>query len=194
MAEVPIDQYVLAWSGFPGAPGYSIFYAVPGGGFASVLHQFFVDIKTNFPSSVKITFPASGRTIDATTGDQVNVWTEAAQSVVQGTSASTYSAPTGAVVNWKTSTVWRGKLIRGRTFLVPLIHECFDTDGSLASGSLGAIQTAAGNLVSNAGDKFVIWSQPQPTNSDPDDRDGFRGKVTSAVVPDKAVVLRSRRP
>ena len=190
MTELPMDELVVAWTGFPGAPGYSVFHAIPEGGVQAHIVSLFNAFKNNMPSNVKMTIPGSGRTLDATTGNQIGVWSGATTTVVQGADTGKYSAPTGMVINWSTSTLHKGRMIRGRTFFVPMGGVTFDTDGSIVDSYLNTWNGNVADFVADCDEQFVIWARP----SGPSASDGFRGHVTSGRIPDKAAILSSRRP
>jgi hypothetical protein len=103
-----------------------------------------------------------------------------------------FSAASGAVVHWHTSTLWRGRLIRGRTFVVPLSGLAYDTNGTLEPGALSLLQTVANGLINTTSGHMVIWARPNPTTPRPE-KGGFKGSVISASVVDKVAVLKSRR-
>lgn len=194
MAGPQLDQAVITWSGFPGAPGYSVFYAIHGTtGHLDIINAWFTAQRNLIPINVKVTFPSSGRVIDASNGDQVNVWSATPPPTNQGTETGKYSAPTGIVTTWNTSTIHFGKMVKGRTFTVPVAGLVFDTDGSLTTTYRQNFQDAANALVASSDEAMCIWSRPRT------DKPGFPDNgascpITSAVVPDKAAVLRSRRP
>ena len=188
--SIPIDQGVVAWSGFLGAPGYSVFYAEPGQAVMARIREFFEGIKSVIPAGITLTFPSSGKTIDAATGDQIGSWTGSAQQSVVGAASGVFSAASGAVVHWHTATLWRGRLIRGRTFLVPLSGLAYDVNGTLEPGALTLIQTVANGLVNTTSGHMVIWARPNPLTTRPE-KGGFKGSVISASVVDKVAVLKS---
>jgi hypothetical protein len=75
-----------------------------------------------------------------------------------------------------------GREIRGRTFVVPMATNAYDTDGTLAASTVSAFQTAA-NTVLTAAPTFRVWSR----------KGALAATCSSALAVDKAVVLRSRR-
>ena len=189
MTELPMDELVVAWTGFQGAPGYSVFHAIPEGGVQAHIITLLNAFKNNMPSSVKMTVPGSGRTLDATTGTQIGVWGGETTTVIQGTDTGKYAAPVGMVINWTTGTLHRGRLIRGRTFIVPMGSVTFDTNGSIVDSYLDTWNGNVNTFVSDVDEQFVIWARPTSAGAS----DGFRGHVTSGRIPDKAAILSSRR-
>lgn len=180
-----IDRAVIVWTGFPGAPGYSTFYAAPGGAVLSMLRDFFEGIKGMLPSSVHITFPSTGDQINDDTGELVGSWSGSTPTPVDGTSVVGYTAPAGICVNWNTSGIVRGRRVRGRTFLVPVVAD--EPDGTPAPLTVSTINTQALLLVSSSAGALKIWSRPVNGVG------GTSHSVNGAMVRDSFSVLRSRR-
>jgi hypothetical protein len=185
-----MDQCVVNWTGFPGAPGYSVFYALPGGSFADAIYTFFNTIKPQLPSTVKIQVPNSGAVMDQTTGEITGSWTGGSHSLITGGAAGKYHAAAGACVTWTTATFVHGRRLKGRTFLVPLESGCFAPDGSLDDGTRTILQGAVDALVTAGTDHFVIWHRPTTTGGS----DGLTADVLSGSIRDRGAVLTSRRP
>jgi len=183
-----IQKNVVTWTGFPGAPGYSVFYALPGGGFVDALHTFFQTLNGAFPANVRIQVAGSGLEINQATGVITGTWSGTTPALVTCTGGGNYAAPVGTSVNWLTSTVVGGKFVRGRTFLVPMASAVFDTDGSISATALSQIQTAAAALVTAGTDYFVAWHRPVAGSG------GVAANITGSLVRDRASVLTSRRP
>jgi hypothetical protein len=108
--------------------------------------------------------------------------------VVNGGGSGAYSAPSGAVLHWLTGTVRNGRRLRGRTFIVPLANSNYEANGTLAAGTITAIQNAGLALMDEATTRLVVYGRPAPNAAD-----GVAALVTGARVPDMAAVLRSRR-
>lgn len=182
-----IDKGVWTWTGFSGAPGYSIFYATPNSGLSGVIKNFFGAIDDYIPSGVTISSPSSGDQIDEATGLLTGTWTGGIGGSTPGQASGVYAGPAGFVINWLTNGVVNGRRVRGRTFIVPCIASLFDNDGTLANNHRAVIQSAADNLVASAAGDLLVWHRP---------RGGVGGSahaVAAAVVSDKVAVLRSRR-
>jgi hypothetical protein len=191
-----IAEIQVSWTGFPGSPGVSTFYsdasvALP----LAAIRTFFDTIKTRFPSVTNWTFPGVGDIFDSATGALVGSWAQAAPAVLVATgSAGNWVGPAGACVNWQTSTIvppvpprTTGHRLRGRTFLVPFDTNQFD-NGSLVAATVTNVLAASTALVAAAGADLRVWHRPVAGAG------GVAGAITGATVPDKAVVLRSRRP
>lgn len=106
-------------------------------------------------------------------------------------------SPTGMLVRWKTSTFLAGRLLQGHTFLVPIIAGQ-DSNGS-PNGTQVTVATTFGESMLDQGAtdvQLVVWRRPRAERTLPTPlaaRDGTSAFVTSATVPDKFAVLRSRR-
>lgn len=187
----------MTWTGFVGSPGYTNLYFINPeeptlairDTTAGRVKAFFESVKLMLPSTVNVAFPSEMEELATDTGalQQTLPITAIANSV--GTQVGKFSSPTGAVVNWKTSLVVNGRLVRGRTFIVPLSVNAYDTDGTLATTDRNNLATAASALCSHQDNLVLaIWHRPSPGGSD-----GVAGQVASASVKDKAAVLTSRR-
>jgi len=185
-----IEQCVVRWDGFPGAPGYSVFYALPGAGFVAGIKNFFDSLKTAIPNNVNITVPNGGNSYNQSNGDLTGVWTGTGGGVVDCTGTSVYAAPVGASVRWETGTFIAGKRVRGRTYLVPMHSAIFDMDGSLLPAFMAILYTSCTALITAGGGNFVVWHRPTA----PGATDGVAATVTDAFIGDRAAVLTSRRP
>lgn len=182
-----LDRAVVRWSGFVGAPGFSIWHALPGGSVAAALRDFYFDIRLYIPSTVSIDVPDSGDTIDDATGAITGSWSSAANPVVTCTGSGNYSAASGGLVQLRANAIIEGRRLRGRSFLVPLIGGAYDAAGQLGGAAKSAIGAALNGLVADSADHLVVWSRPTTG------RAGSHGIVTSAEISPKVTVLRSRR-
>lgn len=195
-----IARVSCSWQNWPGAPGVSQFY---GDGasmqpMVDALKTFFEAIKVYIPSPITITVPGSGDLIDETTGKINGAYGGlTVPAPIVGTGSGAYAGNAGFVCHWLTTTIAKGRRIRGRTFVVPAIATAFDTTGSLSSTALTAITNASAALVTSSGGIMQVWHRPvyavpkttPPTIVTP----GSKATVTSSRVPDLAVSLRSRR-
>jgi hypothetical protein len=177
----------VLWTGFPGAPGYTVHYRGELDTLTSHLRTFYDAVKGLFPSNVTVQVPQSGDLINSTTGGLAGTWTSAFNASVTGTAAGVYAAPAGAVVRWLTDGIVAGRRLRGRTFLVPLAATAYQTDGSLLGTTVTNIQAAAQALVTAETANLGVWHRPVGGAG------GSWSPVVSADVPDRAAILRSRR-
>ena len=177
------------WDGLPGLPGLSVHYAATADAVAAVaaLTTFFNAIKGNHPTGLSWQLPSSGDTIDSGTGALTGGWTGATGSTIAANGGpGVYAAGAGMRVTWPTAGIGAHKRIVGSTFLVPLLGSLYDTNGTIAAGTVTTTQTAANAVVASA--KVQIWHRPSPGGSD-----GALWPMLSATVPDKVATLRSRR-
>lgn len=193
------------WSGFTGAPGYSVLhfrdFNSPGGyegaagteaasGAVSRTRSFFGALSAMLPDSVSIEPEQEVDLIEDTTGELLDSFQSTNGGIVEGTATGSYSAASGAVVNWRTGGIRNGRRIRGRTFLVPLASSVYNDTGVLIPSVQAAIAAAANQLAANTGtpDLFVY---ARPTG--PGASDGMSSVVNGASVPSMGAILRSRR-
>lgn len=190
------------WTGFSGAPGYTNFYFrdFTGGGEPTAAQAqgavdrtatFWSNIQGRLPSLVTLTIQGDVEVIEETNGEMTGVHNVTAPAPKVGENAtSTFSGPTGAVINWRTAGVRNGRRVRGRTFIVPIATSCYQNDGTLATTEHAALNTAASMLAAQTGTPDLgVWARPTA----PGASDGIWYAVQTATVPDLAAVLRSRR-
>lgn len=198
-----ILRVTARWSGAIGLPGYSVFHFrdfTAGGeptqaqADASVakVRAFFAACASQIPNVVSIQVLGDVPVIEETTNKMSAAFGVATPAVVQGSigAAVEYAAPVGAVVTWRTGVVKRNRLIRGRTFLVPLGRSAFATNGTLSDAALTQFNTAAAALRDQAGDGDLgVYARPSAVGA----TDGSWAAVTSHSIPDMGAVMRSRR-
>jgi hypothetical protein len=182
-----IQRVRAHWTGFSGAPGLSTFYVTNGNSFLPDLRTFFNSIAGLLPSNVTISFDPFGDIINDSTGALTGAWAAGSTpATVTGSSGSVYIAPSGLVVNWQTGAIVAGRRLRGKTFLVPGPNG--SADGTPTTANLATLSTAATTLFASTGG-MLVWHRPNPVGSST----GVSSVVTAAQVPDKFVILRSRR-
>lgn len=176
------------WSGFPGGPGVSTFYATDPLSMVGPLRTFFDGIKTLLPTDVTIQVPGAGDEIDDGTGDLIGSWSTTPPAAVVGTSVAVYAAPNGMCVDWLTNTVRGKRRLQGRTFVVPVTTAFMQANGQPNSTALTTLGTAGTTLVGSASTAgWRIWGRPTATAA------GTSAVVTGSRVPTFWAVLRSRR-
>lgn len=183
-----IARIQVAWTGGPGMPGVSTFYADAAGTIpVGALGTFFTALKSFIPSSVTWTVPSTGDVFSDTTGALTSSWSSGTPQVIAATgSPASYSGASGVVIRWNTAGIANNRRVRGRTFFVPVVAAIYDS-GSIVSSQLASFQTAANALVASAGTDLRIWHRPVAGAG------GASFAITGAVAPDLAAVLRSRR-
>ena len=152
--------------------------------FAAVA-TFFSDVKGEVSNQVTWSFPSSGDVIDSATGTLVGAWTETPIANITGSAAgSNRAAGVGVRISWESTQIYRGRRVKGATFLTELGTGSYSPDGTLDSVSLGEIRDAADTLAATG--LLRIWTRPDAQGS-------AVSTVSSAVVPDRITALRSRR-
>jgi hypothetical protein len=188
------------WQNWPGAPGVSQFYgdAASMAGMCAALQNFWQAFKTALPTGLTITVPTSGDLLDEASGQITGAWSlGTASTVTTGQAADVYAGNAGMVIHWLTTTVERGRRVRGRTFLVPLTSSAYDNQGSLTVNMVTQSAAAATALVNATTGVMQVWHRPRyqkPATKPPTLLEaGSKAPVTGSRVPDLAVSLRSRR-
>jgi len=193
------------WTGFTGAPGYTVLHfrdfgtGEPDGVAATAaqalaatarVRTFFNAIASYLPNTVFVNVDPEVEVIDIATGTLLRSFTVATPATVAGLNTNSYSAAVGAVINWRTDGIRRGRRVRGRSFLVPLSSGAFAITGQLGGPVVTALTSAAQALADNTGtpDLFV-YGRPSGTGAD----DGVAYVVSNANVPPMGAVLTSRR-
>jgi len=193
-----ILRVVAQWGGFPSAPGFTNLYfdsaivGTPSANEAAArARQLFEAMKGQFPDGVTITISPQVAEIDDATGQQQDEFTATTTGLpVPGTGVANRSAPSGACINWRTSTFVNGRRLRGRTFLVPLSTNAYQTDGTLEAGTLTVLRAAAVAYLTDAvgpSAKPVVWHRPIGGAG------GSSALITASAVTDVAAILTSRR-
>lgn len=193
------------WSGFTGAPGYTVthFRDFDGGtagsdSFSTAQAQeaahkmqvFFTAIRSLLPSAVRIDVEPEVDVLEATSGKLVDSISVAPELQVSGAATQNYAAAVGSVINWRTNGIREGRRVRGRTFLVPLSAIAFAPTGNLLTTAQTTIADAATVLRSSAGSPDLgVYARP----SAPGVEDGAWFYASGSNVPTMGAVLRSRR-
>lgn len=177
------------WGGSPVVgPGLSTFYwsTTEDGGPDDVL-AFFNTSPLLYPSGLTVTVPAGGELIEDTTGELAGTWSQPGTGgVATGTETGSYAKGVGMQVRWPTGGIVGGRKVVGSTFLVPIAGSLFDTDGTIDTAVVSAMQTQADALLA-AIPSLRILSRPKGL------RAGSSHAITSAVIPDRTSWLRTRR-
>lgn len=143
-----------------------------------------------YPQQVSVQVESEVELIEHTNGKLVDVFSVPSVAPVPGFAVANFSAPVGAVINWRTGTIRNGRRLRGKTFVVPLANTAFDTTGTLSDAARSTLSVAAAALAATTGSPdLFVYGRPTTKGGS----DGVLGVVTSSSVPDMAAVLRSRR-
>lgn len=197
---IPITRLRAVWNGWSGAPGYTSIYLLGSpsttglDSAAAAFKSFFSSLSLLLPTAVNISYDTSVNRIDATTGIVTSVdpipTPPTSSSFSGGTS---WAAPAGCVVLWRTASVKVRRLTVGRSFLVPLSSTTYMQDGTLVDANRATINTAANTLVTTLAaltpGHMIVWRRPSSKGAS----DGTAVDVTGASVTDKVQILRSRR-
>jgi len=188
-----LEKHTWRWTGFRGEPGFTNFYfmAVDSDSrdsAAAKIRTFFDAIKGVLPTNVIVTPNAEVNHYNEATGTLTDVLPiDDIPTPVVGSGGSSYSAASGAVINWLTTGVVGNRLLRGRTFIVPLVNGAYDTNGDLSPTTLATLRNAANAFHTGIVDKPYVWSRATSV------RAGVAHPITSSRVPDLGAILRSRR-
>lgn len=186
-----LNRVRVDWAGSAvrGASCTTLHYDATGAAVPNVaaIKSAFAAFNTALPGGVTLTIPGSGDQIDPANGMLMSSWTASGGGTVTGTSSGTVAGPAGACITLNTVTIFDGRRVRGRLFMVPLAAIAYGADGTLDDGVRGSLVTL-GNALMAAG-PLVVWHRPKPTSPGT----GGWAAVTSVSVRDKVAVLRSRR-
>jgi hypothetical protein len=161
----------------------------------AAVRQFFFQIATQLPNLSTVSVQSIVQVYEMANGlllREETMTTPPAQVVGSATAGTLYSGGVGVYVTWLTSAVYNGHKVRGRSYLVPMVLGGA-ADGTLGTGTVSLVQGAANALVSSQTGKFAIWSKTFTDPPKPQQIGGGLSIVTSANVPDKTGILRSRR-
>lgn len=186
----------IRWSGFTGAPGYTILHfdasTTPTQAGADAVHaavnDFVINLVSNLPSAVTLTVEQAVEVIDQATNQLETIFTSPSKLAQKGGVAGGFSSATGACIVWETGEVKLGRRVRGRTFVVPIAASMYDLDGTLTAACLSDLQAGAAALA-GGGFTFGVLSRPTIKGA----ADGSFHTVSSGRVSDKTAVLTSRR-
>lgn len=202
---VQLNRVRTGFLGLKGLPGVCTMYFTDVTTVIASLQEFWGQLAGLFPAPMTIQIATIGDIIESTTGALVGQWNLPAVSAIPALGQTVYSAPSGAVVDWLTATILDGHRVRGRSFLVPLSTNEYDSQGTILNATVDGLGLRSAALVTAEANKFVVWHRPYPgraalppvgTKPGKPARPATLGGVaviTGSRVPDMAVVLRSRR-
>jgi hypothetical protein len=196
----------ILWSGFPGAPGFTSLYATTTDPLQAGADAFVTGVNVLATSwantlpgpTVSIQVSSEVQLIEDTDGELVDILTATTPPAAHvGALGGNYAGPAGWCVDWLTSTVAFGKRRMGRSYVVPASTEIFQNDGTIATATLTAQRAVASTYASATAFHPVVWVRPFEGDTTPGHvRPAHAGQAVAmagARVPDKSVVLRSRR-
>lgn len=154
----------------------------------SDLKAFWTSVAAIMAGYVTITVPNSGDVFKEDDGTLLSTWSSGTSATITGGGTGAYAGGVGACLGWGTGGIHYGRKVRGRTFIVPLALNQYDTDGTLATGCVSSITTAKNTLLTAMGTDLQIWARPSTKHPI-----GNSYSVTGGVVKDHVSWLRSRR-
>jgi len=195
-----ILRVTTQWSGFTGAPGWTVTHWGAGGGTlteacdaaTSAMRTFWDSLKTNFPTGITFQVLQEVPMLDVASGSLQDVLSATSTpAAVTGLGSGVTAAPAGASVIWGTGTVRNGRRLRGRTYLVPLASTQYEANGSLTASAITSIGNAAQTLRSTVASPLMVFGRPDADV--PGLETGVAANVVSHSIRDLVAVLRSRR-
>jgi len=189
-------ELTVLWTGsLAGLPGYSKFRFLDAldstelNAAAANLRAFLQETRTALPTVVTLTIQpgASIHDDDGTLLLERSIGTVPV--AVVGTASGAISAATGFLVRWHTGAINGGKKVEGRTYFVPTGVVAFQNDGSLTDATRVLIETAA-NTFAQSSPRPGVNSRSRPGNPAAGNQTVV---IANATIPDKQVVMRSRR-
>jgi hypothetical protein len=199
-----IARVKLKWTGFNGAPGFSVFHFADfnlqdaaawtnaDADLAADRIEAWADgIRRVCAAPVRLKVESDVEIIERETGQLATVVSAGIRAeMANPVTTGNYSGPTGAVINWRTAGVRNGRRVRGRTFVVPCYSAAYEANGSLTPEARLQLEGSSQELINAAGTPDIgVYARP----TGPGATDGVWYVATSMSVPDMAAVLRSRR-
>lgn len=183
------------WQVPGGGTGYSVFHArVEVGGiteaaasaFLGKVRDLMAACKVLTPLATTISLDTEVRELDTTTGVLQSVMQVPAPAPITGGVNQQYAAPVGARIVWRTPAIVAGRRLQGRTYIVPLVMQNFETDGTLTADAMSALSAAAAAYYDEDWAEGVdpcVWSRTH----------GMLADITGHAIPDEGAILRGRR-
>jgi hypothetical protein len=159
---------------------------------AAALNTMYSAWKLLSPSSVTFAVFPTVQVITVETGALTAELNIPTPGTVQAGSVGNYAAGTGARIYWHTVTIKNRRLIRGATYVTPLVASAFGTNGAVLGTTANTITTAATAYIAAilaAGVFPSVYSRPPKTLPG----SGLLGAISSASVSLKPASVRSRR-
>jgi hypothetical protein len=154
----------------------------------AAVHTFLVGVGGLIGYGVTMQVRSAVKVIDWTTGTLVGMVSGTGVTAVLGSTSGAILTAEGPLVQWFTSTIVNGRILRGRTFIVPGGAGDLTPAGIISGGMVTALQGDATTLLGTSAVTLSVWHRPTAGGAG-----GTVGAVTSANVPTKVAVLRSRR-
>lgn len=186
-----VYEYRANWEVQGGGPGNSVFHFqdivspsdptdIPGR-----VDTFMKALQTLLPDEVLISYDNEVRQLNTSSGVLEAVFPVTPPAAFSGTGSGVFGSAQGFQVVWDTGVIGsNGRRIRGRTFLVP--SPSISNSGQVLSTAATTAETAAAAFITGTtadNTPLAVWSRIN----------GAAPAVTVGTVPDKQVILRTRR-
>lgn len=181
-------EYRAIWTGARVGTGYSVFH-MDGGApqpkqdIADEIRLWFSARAAALPNDITVNFDSEVKELSLA-GNLLDVHPVTPPTAVAGSNSANWSAASGRVVRWNTSTVNNGKRLIGHTFLVPSV-EVYGNDGNVLPATIAAdapVHAALISGLSSNGTPLVVWSR----------RYAATGDVVTGTTLARPVSLRTR--
>lgn len=199
---VNVSTVTATWTGFTGAPGYSLFRfaeldtSTKLNAAGAAVRLFLVTLNSYMLPTWQISISPLVQHHEIGTGDLQGESTMSSTPPVipgTGTAGTVYAGGSGAVINWTTGATHGGRKVRGRTFLVPLLSNAFATDGTVSSGFVTAVTAGGNSLIGDSSTEFGVYSRYWDDAKPPNQTGGGFTPANGCAVPDRSAQLRTRR-
>jgi len=196
-----VGRIKVVTQGWVGGPGLSQLHFVPTTGVvlvvgdcnaaAAAVTAFYANLVAYYPSGWTAQVQPVVQIFEASTGALLREQAITPVSVVSGSGSGSWGpTATGAVAVWHTSAVINGRLLKGRTFLNPLIASSYNSSGRLSGTVQTGIQSSGAVLAALSTPIMAVWHRPFPNAAA---ANGAVGHMSGCTVPDAESMLRSRR-
>jgi hypothetical protein len=183
-------QYRALWSTPGGGAGFSVMHFTTAGTGAAAqqiaadVRAFFLALNTQIPNDVSINFDSEVLDLNED-GTLAAVHAVVPPAVVLGVNNSEFNRAAGAVINWATGVIVAGRRLSGKTYIVPMALNTFDTVGVLTAVSRALLIQEGEDLIAAtaANRPLRIWSRTHATSA----------PAVSCSVPNAGAILRGRR-
>lgn len=198
---IEIARVKAVTNGWIGGPGLSQFHFSHAGGgsittvdcsnAAAAVRAFYLSLAGIWTTGWTCDVQPVVQVIEATNGALIREEGVTPPAQVEGAGGSTWGpTATGILATWHTSSVFGTRMLKGHTFLTPIVAAGYNTSGQVTSSMASATQAAGATLLGLAAPHFCVWHRPHPTV---DAANGGFGDVTACSVSSKEAMLRSRR-
>lgn len=184
------QEYVARWVGGRIGAGATVlhFKSIAGPSQATAIatnvRALFNTLAAVLPDDVTINFDSEVREL-ADDGTLTAVYPVAAPAAVTGSGVGVFSNGTGILVRHSTGTIFAGRRLLGRTFLVPATGTSFNGNGDVLAATVTLVNNAFATLrtsMTGGGAEFAVWSRTA----------GQTSSVIQSVTQARPTTLRTR--